>query len=77
MDQGDAVSVAVTYPGDFDDIVSFYESWILSSGAEVANRVEASSPQSVGWTLSGDGGGSTINVVDLGDGNVQVLLITN
>ena len=71
-------SVTIVYPGGYDDIVAFYESWVNDSGMEVANRTESSNPSVVDWILTtGDGGGAQISVADVGDGSVNVTLITS
>jgi hypothetical protein len=58
-------SVTIVYPGN-------------DSGMEVANRTESSNPSVVAWILTtGDGGGAQISVADVGDGSVNVTLITS
>lgn len=69
-------SVSVQYSGGFDDIVDFYADWIDSQGLEVANRTDSSEPNAVSWALTEGTASYSINVLDMGDGSVQLQIIT-
>ncbi len=76
FEQEGTYSISINYPDGFDDIVDFYTGWIEAQGIEVVNRTESSTPKAVAWTLQEGETGYSITVADIGDGSVQLTLIT-
>jgi hypothetical protein len=75
IEQGENATVSLVYQESFEQISGYFSDWIGSSGVEVVNEFESSTPQSVVWTLQDGEQGYSISVADLGDGGVQVTLI--
>lgn len=76
IEQGENATVSLVYQESFEQVSGYFSDWIGSSGVEVVNEFESSTPQSVVWTLQDGEQGYSISVADLGDGGgVQVTLI--
>ena len=76
IEQGENATVSLVYQESFEQISGYFSDWIGSSGVEVVNEFESSTPQSVVWTLQDGEQGYSISVADLGEGGgVQVTLI--
>lgn len=69
-------SVSLVYSASFDEVKSFYENWVASSGFAETYKLESSDPKQINWALS-DGEAATYSItVSEGADEVAVILIT-
>lgn len=71
--QADTTVALIYEGGNYDSIQGFFEDWVSSSGGEVANKFESSTPKSTAWTVQVGDQAYTITVVETG-ADIQVNL---
>jgi hypothetical protein len=70
-------TVSISYDGaDYDAIKAFYEEWVDSSGVEVLNKLEISSPKSASWSLQKGDDSYNITVAEAGEETFVSLFVT-
>ncbi len=70
-------TVSISYDGaDYDAIKAFYEEWVDSSGLEVLNKLEISSPKSASWSLQKGEDSYNITVAETGEETFVSLFVT-
>ena len=75
IEQEGNVIATVSYDEEFSTIADHFEAWVDGSGMDLVNRFESSDPQSVTWSLEGEGRGYNISLASVG-GTVQVTVMT-